>query len=178
MTSRITARAARCRFQHGFTLIELMLVTILIALLASVVVPRLSGSVQQRAFVDAAERLAAMARQGRVEALRRQRFVRLVLVGEEAYRLEIQSAHDPTGQQYEPLELAGGSPKHELPKGVSAKVVGGRAGDVAALAESSLIFSPSGVGKKGEIELSNGADEIIRLSLGVHWDEVYVSDAE
>jgi len=63
-----TSRAARA-CSGGFTLVELLLVVIVIAILSAVSVPRLSGSYNHMELEEAARQVAALAEFGRERAI-------------------------------------------------------------------------------------------------------------
>lgn len=110
-----TGRHAR---RAGLTIVELIVVTIIVAVLATMTVPRLSGSMRTAALRESALELASVARYARDVAACQSRACRLTFDPDgRRYALSLQAdpQHDPG--RFEPL--AGGPGKaRTLPDGV------------------------------------------------------------
>lgn len=64
-------------FEHGFTLIELMIVTVIVAIIVTLAVPTFKASIEKRRVVSAAEGIASFIGIARGEAIKRSEQVSL-----------------------------------------------------------------------------------------------------
>ncbi len=169
--SRITGR--RSRADQGFTLIELLLVVTLIGVLASVVLPRLRGSVRSVSLREGAQDVAGLVWFARAEAMRRRLKTRFSIgAGGSEYWVEIQDVEAAYGEGFE----AFGDPlldvRWSLPRGVRVeRILEGE----RAVRSDAIVFSPGGVSVPYVVELADEREGRVEVWIGSWFDEVTVA---
>ncbi len=115
-------------WNSGFTLVELMVVIVVLAVVAATVLPQFSGTRQTLLLQDCGRRIAASIQLARSQAITQGRRIRWRLnTSEKRYWLEAES-DNVTGPGFETLESIPGW-KGEIPPTVNAQVMEDRAGD-------------------------------------------------
>lgn len=179
----------------GFTLVELLLVTIIIAVLLSAAVPHFADSFSHLALETAAGDMAETVRFAQAKAIAQERPYRLRINTESSeYQLFVRNA-SALQDEYERLGTSHGKPVY-LPRGVRCQGV--VAGDLIYSPICTLDFSPDGSveiagvtagrysgsgalgeGTTGTIIVRNERDEIhyIRLARGLLNVEVVAEES-
>ncbi|MFP4143625.1 MAG: prepilin-type N-terminal cleavage/methylation domain-containing protein [Phycisphaeraceae bacterium] len=96
------------RVGRGFTIVEVLVVVVIVAVLAGMIMPQVTGSWAKRKLSESARRLLIAARRGRAEAVLLGRDVQLVLAEDPArFRLEMLGEPGPGQAEGEFGPIAG-----------------------------------------------------------------------
>ena len=147
MSAAHDIRSGRCSFGPGFTLIEILVVLAIVAFVAVVVPPRLSGAIEGARLKGAARELAAELRRSRTLAVERGRESVLTL--------------DTSRRRYVPP----GRLERSLPEAIDVRLVTARSERVSERV-GGIRFFPDGSSTGGHVTLRSGAGE---YRVDVHW---------
>ena len=150
----------------GFTLVELTVVIVMMAVLATMIVPRVSGSARSARLREDAARMLTAARYARNYAITHRCVCRLVLDPTDGqYVLEYEPQPEEQPGQFAPLTGAMGKARR-LEEGVGFGGVRiepsrGRAGR-----DNAVSFSPTGQSDAAVVELTDGRRTISLVLIG------------
>ncbi len=156
----------------AFTLLELLLVTTLMAVLSAVALPRLSGATRASRLESGAGAVAQYVRFGRKAAIERGLRVRLEFADEgRSFFLRVQDEESLLREAY--TEFGDGllDADWRLPDRVRATkvVLRGVPGPLTP-----LVFTPDGVSDDLTIMLRNEAGRETSIVLGPGWDQIWI----
>jgi prepilin-type N-terminal cleavage/methylation domain-containing protein len=136
--------------RSGFTLVELLIVLVMIAVLSCTLAANLAGRQDRQALHIAGKDLAAAVRYCRRQADLRQVAHRLAFGGpSSSYRVEISTPGSPDGF----IPAAGQAGRyHRLPQTVCIRSVVAEGGEQSPMPEA-LLFAPAGEGFSGTVQL-------------------------
>ncbi len=155
---------------NGFTLVELLLVAVLIAVLAAIGAPRFSGGVRALGLKDSAARLSEEIRAARLEALRRQLKVRFEVHPDSGgYGFLCQQREPGLEVSFVPFQDPYWDERRHFPAGVTLDRI---EQDGRALRPPILLLEPSGVMVPTVIRLVDGDGRSARIALGFWVDDV------
>jgi prepilin-type N-terminal cleavage/methylation domain-containing protein len=143
--------AARARPRvTGFTLVELLVVLVIIATLAAVAVPSMSGALQSTALRESAQRLVLTARYARSYAITHGCECRLTFdTAANTYALTYRP--DPDEDRFEPV--VGGGRTHRLERGVKFGLVRAGSGESGGV----ITFLPTGEADASAVQVTDGS---------------------
>ncbi len=168
--SRITGR--RSSATQGFTLIELLLVVTLICVLASVVLPRLKGSVRSAGLREGAQDMADVIRFARAEAMRRRLKTRFnVNASGSEYWLEVQNAETAYEEQFTAFDDPLLDTWRSLPRGLRVERI---SEGEQVVRNDAIVFNPDGVSVPCVIGLTDETERRTEVRIGPWFDEVTV----
>jgi prepilin-type N-terminal cleavage/methylation domain-containing protein len=166
------SRTSAANSKYAFTLLELLLVTTLMAVLSAVALPRLSGSTRASRLESGAEAVAEYVRFGRKAAIERGLRVRLEFADEgRSFRLRVQDEESLIRETYTEFGDALLDADRRLPDRVRASKVALR-GVPGPL--TPLVFTPDGVSDDIVIVLRNEAGRTTSVVLEPGWDQVWI----
>ena len=166
------SRTSAANSKYAFTLLELLLVTTLMAVLSAVALPRLSGAARASRLESGAEAVAEYVRVGRKAAIARGLRVRLEFADEgRSFRLRVQDGESLLRETYTEFGDALLDADRQLPDRVRASkvVMRGVPGPLTP-----LVFTPDGVSDDLAIVLRNEAGQEASVVLGPGWDQVWI----
>lgn len=145
------------RPRRGFTLVELIVVLVIVATLATMVIPRFAGSAQSAQLRENADQLLVMARYAQNYAVTHRSACRIVIDPQERrFGLEIQE--DPLRRPDEFTVVKDGPAKPQtLGEGIgfgSLRVEHGPRG--RDIGPSTIAFTPTGESDSAVVEITNG----------------------
>jgi Tfp pilus assembly protein FimT len=154
-------------------LVELLLVVGLIGILIGVTYPRLNKSVRSREHVDSVDRLGALVRFVRKEAVRKGRRTRLCFEpGGTGYWVEIQHPEAIHAEHFTEFGDSLLDKRRTFPVGIQA----------SRLLEGSgvqrlhpIVFSPDGLGQPCTLVLGDGISDSWYIQLGSWYEELSIT---
>jgi type II secretion system protein H len=158
------------RLAGGFTLVEMLIVVVIIAVLAGSAVVNLQGRVDPHMLRASANDLAAAIRYAQTEAALSARPHRLLFQNErKGYHVE---GVVGGGGEFAPVAGTAGMSKL-LVQGVRVTRIGPTDGS-ANLDVQELVFNADGSGFSGVIELSSRSNQTLRVQVSPQTGQVYV----
>jgi len=144
--------------RSAFTLLEALVVLTLLAILASVTVPRMSRSIGQQELREAAGRLAQAARTVRDLAISQRRPAALYIdLDRGGFAVAIAGDRD-AGGDYQPVQLAW-LKSEQWPAGVKVRQIRTPDGTMKYSGRHQLVFQPDGMSSGGAIRLAGETGE-------------------